>query len=361
MKSTNDKLSGEILWECVMKYFDETETNENRFHWRYADQYKTECHHCIVKGGGPIIKCCVDRCKREYHMECGFIRGAFFLDENQTMTFFCEVHHKPILFCTCLQPYDVNKSAEMVCCDECIEWFHISCVGLSNKEAASMDKYICPKCTQLHREGKTISPQEKDRNIKKEQKSSNQQEASKSLRILVEISETICPLIDQLNFKEKNSYTVSQMKDAENYLSSDLFTSIHKKFNKTEVSDQTSNSEPAKIKKNSNPSIIEPVNFFNTDHIIYGWYRQLKQFLSNYNDWIIQFQSVSKQYKQQFLLSLHLSQIPVIDQFLQIVQDILNKSKELPVPDIGLCTEFLEQYVESWNLIKQFIEVCFSF
>ena len=40
----------------------------------------------------------------------------------------------------------------MICCDQCGEWFHLNCIGVTEDEAAKMEKddtpYICNKCTQ---------------------------------------------------------------------------------------------------------------------------------------------------------------------------------------------------------------------
>ena len=37
-------------------------------------------------------------------------------------------------------------------CDRCQDWFHGKCVGISQKEADTMDVYLCPKCQQQDKE-----------------------------------------------------------------------------------------------------------------------------------------------------------------------------------------------------------------
>ena len=48
------------------------------------------------------------------------------------------------LFCLCRRPYD--ESQFYICCDSCQGWFHGRCVGVLQKEADSLDVYVCPNC-----------------------------------------------------------------------------------------------------------------------------------------------------------------------------------------------------------------------
>ena len=47
------------------------------------------------------------------------------------------------LYCVCRQPWDGNSL--MVQCDQCQDWFHPKCVGVSTKEAKD-NPFICPSC-----------------------------------------------------------------------------------------------------------------------------------------------------------------------------------------------------------------------
>ncbi|VDI43251.1 nucleosome-remodeling factor subunit BPTF [Mytilus galloprovincialis] len=54
------------------------------------------------------------------------------------------------LYCLCKTPYD--ESQFYIGCDRCQDWFHGKCVGISEKEAGSLDVYLCPKCKQQDKE-----------------------------------------------------------------------------------------------------------------------------------------------------------------------------------------------------------------
>ncbi|ESN99122.1 hypothetical protein HELRODRAFT_67491, partial [Helobdella robusta] len=50
------------------------------------------------------------------------------------------------LYCICRTPYDDSKF--YIACDQCQDWFHGSCVGISKCEAEQLDTYSCPSCKQ---------------------------------------------------------------------------------------------------------------------------------------------------------------------------------------------------------------------
>ncbi|XP_048872069.1 lysine-specific demethylase phf2-like isoform X2 [Brienomyrus brachyistius] len=52
------------------------------------------------------------------------------------------------VYCICRLPYDVTRF--MIECDACKDWFHGSCVGVDEDEAADIDIYHCPNCETLH-------------------------------------------------------------------------------------------------------------------------------------------------------------------------------------------------------------------
>ena len=50
------------------------------------------------------------------------------------------------LYCLCRGPYDGKF---MIQCDECLEWYHGTCVQVTSEEAKSIDVYLCPDCTNV--------------------------------------------------------------------------------------------------------------------------------------------------------------------------------------------------------------------
>ncbi|KAK3271151.1 hypothetical protein CYMTET_20483 [Cymbomonas tetramitiformis] len=53
------------------------------------------------------------------------------------------------LYCFCQQPWDPDR--DMIGCDYCDGWYHYDCVGISEAEAETMDKYKCDKCKRGRR------------------------------------------------------------------------------------------------------------------------------------------------------------------------------------------------------------------
>ena len=47
------------------------------------------------------------------------------------------------VFCFCRKP---NDGQLMIQCDECLDWFHGKCVGITEDRAQEIDTYLCPMC-----------------------------------------------------------------------------------------------------------------------------------------------------------------------------------------------------------------------
>lgn len=58
------------------------------------------------------------------------------------------------LYCVCQQPYNVDTA--MISCDDCEEWYHCRCIGISQTTARSIKKYVCPLCLALRGNGREL-------------------------------------------------------------------------------------------------------------------------------------------------------------------------------------------------------------
>ncbi|XP_013060531.2 nucleosome-remodeling factor subunit NURF301-like isoform X2 [Biomphalaria glabrata] len=88
-----------------------------------------------------------DLCSNWFHGACVNISEdrAKFID-----SYVCEdcrkqqEHISEELYCLCQTPYDENQF--YIGCDRCQDWFHGDCVGISKREADSIEVYVCPNC-----------------------------------------------------------------------------------------------------------------------------------------------------------------------------------------------------------------------
>jgi hypothetical protein len=56
-------------------------------------------------------------------------------------------------YCICRQPYE----GFMIGCDNCEEWYHGPCVGISEDQAEKFDKYVCVRCCTLRVYNENVS------------------------------------------------------------------------------------------------------------------------------------------------------------------------------------------------------------
>lgn len=225
MQNSNSLIlsSGDLLWRTAAEYLTRRFGSDKGI-WKVASSTCADCQLCQECGGGALMKCCHENCKKEYHFDCAFQEGGLSLEEDGRLLFYCSEHFKPILFCSCQQKYDESRA--MICCDECCEWFHCSCVGLQTKDASKLDKYICPSCRLILRNGQKVPQSLKDKNMIKEQRSSCHQTAIKSISVLVEVAVNICPIIDSLHSfasDARQRLQTDKLKEYVEFLTSPIF------------------------------------------------------------------------------------------------------------------------------------------
>uniref|UniRef100_J3LTS2 BAH domain-containing protein n=1 Tax=Oryza brachyantha TaxID=4533 RepID=J3LTS2_ORYBR len=93
-----------------------------------------------------------------------------------TEDYFCRFEYKSAtgifvpdrvaVFCKCEMPY--NPDNLMIQCEDCFDWFHPSCVGMTDQEAKKLENFYCESCIaenekKVHKpNGATTQSEEKD-------------------------------------------------------------------------------------------------------------------------------------------------------------------------------------------------------
>ncbi|ORX53901.1 hypothetical protein BCR36DRAFT_411040 [Piromyces finnis] len=70
-----------------------------------------------------------------------------------------KANNKKKYYCICQQEYDKNNP--MIACDHCQEWYHFSCIGLSEDKVDEIDQFICHICKER------LNEESKKENLKK--------------------------------------------------------------------------------------------------------------------------------------------------------------------------------------------------
>lgn len=84
-------------------------------------------------------------------------------------------------YCICRRPYE----GFMIGCDECEEWYHGTCIGISESRADRVDKYVCVRCSLKNifkASATTVSDVIRKWTSRKDLKKSRQVEAQKHQR-----------------------------------------------------------------------------------------------------------------------------------------------------------------------------------
>lgn len=81
-------------------------------------------------------------------------KGYTKLENVEADDYFCRFEYKAAtgafnpdkvaVYCKCEMPY--NPDDLMVECEECKDWFHPSCVGLSSEQVKSLEQFFCTDC-----------------------------------------------------------------------------------------------------------------------------------------------------------------------------------------------------------------------
>ena len=63
------------------------------------------------------------------------------------------------VYCVCRLP---NTGEAMICCEECDEWYHFRCIGMTAAEAARTEHYVCASCKRLDAGKRTTAAKDGD-------------------------------------------------------------------------------------------------------------------------------------------------------------------------------------------------------
>lgn len=232
--------SNDVLWLTVMAHAKTVNpvTQENM--WKIIDSDDADdaddavCTKCRVAGSCVLIRCEHGNrgqsngekpCSCKYHLDCAYHDGGLQLDENRLLKQQCNDHYRPPLFCSCKKPYDDSQA--MILCDECCDWFHAECEGLSSemmeKITADGDNYMCRNCRLLIKHGKTISQEVKDRNEQKDMMSEYTRLAQEAVNQMMKVTLHVCPILDELNNAQATRLTLQHIQGAYQFLCSAEF------------------------------------------------------------------------------------------------------------------------------------------
>ncbi|XP_037073922.1 LOW QUALITY PROTEIN: nucleosome-remodeling factor subunit NURF301-like [Pollicipes pollicipes] len=103
--------------------------------------------HCVCRQPYDASKFYVgcDMCSNWYHGSCVGISQR---NSKKVKAFICQqcqsAKENRELFCFCRTEYD--ESQFYIGCDKCEDWFHGRCVGILPSEGDDIDDYVCPRC-----------------------------------------------------------------------------------------------------------------------------------------------------------------------------------------------------------------------
>lgn len=128
------------LWLAVQSHLIARQP-KNSGYWKEVAPNSQGCTYCDESGGGALICCSGSGCRVRVHLHCALSLGSSLRLEDNLLLFSCDKHTTPITFCTCKSLQDQSP---MTACDTCEDWFHNSCVGLSEAEAVSISLIVSP-------------------------------------------------------------------------------------------------------------------------------------------------------------------------------------------------------------------------
>lgn len=261
-------ISANNLWMQVMKNEIQLHGDKERKKWKISSNIEPECIKCDEINGNVLIKCSNDSCGCYMHLECANEATGLFLSGDGILRFECPKHFQDILFCSCKQRYD--NSQPMIFCNECLDWYHVSCENIDPSIIETLPTYQCKSCTAILSQGKKIPKQLKDKNNEKDARSGDSQNALKIIGLLAEISSAVCPVIDSLNRDSTDRYKSHDINEILGYLELPPFPC----YSKEQV-----------IITEDMQAEIDLFNTLGVNELVQQWYALLLQFRDNLTKW----------------------------------------------------------------------------
>ena len=158
----------------------------------------------ICSNSGAFLRCMHEGCKKCCHIDCALNAWGLAIFDDGNLKVECEYHFGTILFCNCQTEYD--EAQPYVFCDSCCEWFHTKCVGFTDNKAANSDIFYCKSCKTLIKNGESVSPVIKQKNIAKDLLSSAQKSARDAIFYgLNPLITKVGDIVDQIKTSQSNN------------------------------------------------------------------------------------------------------------------------------------------------------------
>jgi len=159
-------LERNLLIEIGDELYNEEQAELNRGNKRKLDEDSTrtdskkakttadEKLYCLCKTPYDEMRFYVgcDLCNNWFHGDCVGISEAQAESMDEFICDDCKRQQHGVeqeeLYCLCKQPYDESKF--YIGCDVCQDWFHGTCVGITQAEADYIDNYVCPRCSSVN-------------------------------------------------------------------------------------------------------------------------------------------------------------------------------------------------------------------
>ncbi|RYH24928.1 hypothetical protein EON65_16215 [archaeon] len=263
-----DYRSADELWRTVMKIQVEKFGDQVSKRWKSGVDALSECILCEESGGGALIRCNNDKCSKYFHLDCACNSEGLSLSAEGMLTYECESHFKPVIFCKCKTRYDSTKP--MVYCDVCSEWYHESCEKVSTKDLENLDQYTCVSCRATMKANKSIPQSVKEKNLEKEAKSASDQSGTKAVGFLTQIAGNICPIMDLLygHSTEDDEFTIEEVVNIVEYLST-----LQVQQKAVEAEEENANED------------VKLANQLGVLSLIFLWRQHAQNYLEQWREW----------------------------------------------------------------------------